>query len=294
MILQTGLRLRDRIATGAACLAVGLALAGCGSSLAGEADTLAFEVSALATRVTAVGAMARPAWDGSLDAFDTLADECGGVEQAIAALPSKLARLGDRPEAAAVREAFAEVRKRAQRWSSQCRAIVAARDPLFAARDAREAIDAEMPAVQALLDESSRRLVDAGAKPGQIYQATRQLVLLERLRAGAAKVLVAGPEGISVADRLARDLAMFSQVQDALIAGSATLGIEKVADAEAQAQLTRARDAATGLAPAVDGLIDNALAVFELRETIDQLVAFDGPDLKSALDGLVAALRAID
>ena len=93
-------------------------------------------------------------------------------------------------------------------------------------------------------DEIARQLVEDSASPQTIYSATRQLVLVERMRRRLGASDVECPVAM---DSMARDFAILERTFDGFANGNAELEIDKVGSEKAQGLLTQ-------IAPIVDAL----------------------------------------
>jgi twitching motility protein PilJ len=86
-------------------------------------------------------------------------------------------------------------------------------------------------------DELVNVMVETGASPEQVYAATRQLMLLERLAHNLRRALTGGAGAAQAGEHFDRDVMHFRQVTQALLGGDEKLGIEPVADSEARGLL---------------------------------------------------------
>ena len=83
-------------------------------------------------------------------------------------------------------------------------------------------------------DELVDALIAAEARPVQLRAASRQLMLIQRIRTNLHRLLHADAELLAAADRLGRDAVVFGEVATALLNGSQTIGIPRVEDGEAR------------------------------------------------------------
>ncbi len=276
-------------------LVVLLALSGLaagGAGVAGEAAELAVTATATAIDVAAAAQGLAAAIDGEDDAFDRARSGCDAVAAALPALKSSMARLGDSPEAGAARRQLARVESAAGGWLRNCAAIDEARGEILALHDAAADVDARLPALQAQIDLAARQLAESGQPASQAYLVVRQMLLLERIRAGARRVLDAGPDAVAAADRLARDQAIFVQVLDGLLRGSPESSIQAVTDAVAREQLGQVREQFDGLGATLSQIGRGVVRVVEVRAAIDRQRPQEG-ELIAGLRALARSLLAI-
>ncbi|NOX75014.1 MAG: chemotaxis protein [Gammaproteobacteria bacterium] len=99
------------------------------------------------------------------------------------------------------------------------------------------AINETMPNLLALSDEVVSIMIESGASAGQVYVASRQLMLVPRISVNANKVLAGGPGSGAAAERFGRDAALFGRVLDAMKKGNRKMNIRRVNDPDAREKL---------------------------------------------------------
>ena len=86
-------------------------------------------------------------------------------------------------------------------------------------------------------EEVARGLLHAESTPAQIHAATRQLMLIERIKSAVRQTGGGGIEGMSAADRAGRDSVLLGEVNNALLVGSPRLRVERVTDPNVRSYL---------------------------------------------------------
>lgn len=94
-----------------------------------------------------------------------------------------------------------------------------------------------IPQVQDLSDQVVRGLVAAGESQSQIYTASRQLMLSQRIENNVNRVLDGGAATAAAIDQFSSDAESFSGVLNGMLRGDAALGITKVTEPRAEKQL---------------------------------------------------------
>ncbi len=94
-----------------------------------------------------------------------------------------------------------------------------------------------VPQLQESSDQVVRQLVRAKASPRQVYVATRQLMLAQRIDNNVGKVLEGGAETAAAIDQFAQDADLFGRVLDGMLKGDDRLNIAKVADPQGREAL---------------------------------------------------------
>jgi len=87
-----------------------------------------------------------------------------------------------------------------------------------------------IPQLQETSDEVVRLLVRAKASSRQVYVATRQLMLAQRIANNVAKVLLGGADTAAAIDQFAQDADLFGRVLNGMLKGDNQLNIRKVTD----------------------------------------------------------------
>lgn len=100
-------------------------------------------------------------------------------------------------------------------------------------------ISALVPVMQVRLDELARNLGEGKDASKQGYMLNRQILLQERMTRFIGEMLAGGPTAITSADRLHRDMALLTRVQEGLSRGNPELGIAAI---ESEAAQTMSRE----------------------------------------------------
>jgi twitching motility protein PilJ len=161
----------------------------------------------------------------------------------------------------------------AMAWGSLNQAagqIVERRQAVIDSTQAAQALQEGLPLVQARMDDMVRALTERGATSSQVYVASRQLLLVDRMLRRVSDIQNAGSGVDAAADGVVRDGTIFGQVLDALLNGNAELGIRVVDIASARQALTEGAEAWTALAPSLQTLATGAVEVATARASADR------------------------
>ncbi|MCK4706166.1 MAG: type IV pili methyl-accepting chemotaxis transducer N-terminal domain-containing protein, partial [Gammaproteobacteria bacterium] len=115
--------------------------------------------------------------------------------------------------------------------------ILNGKGPISEVRELYQVIDSFTPQMLTYSDEVVGVLMRKQASSRQIYLASRQMMLSQRIKNNLNKVLVGGEAAAAAADRFGRDAALFGRVLEGLLKGSKSLRIAKVTDREAVGKL---------------------------------------------------------
>ena len=149
-----------------------------------------------------------------------------------------------------------QLRKLENAWlelRSHADAILNNKESILSVNEIISAIRDTLPDLLEISSEVTNALVETNATPTQIFYASRQLFLAERINSSLNAVLSGGAATALAVDQLTQDVDELKTVVNALVGGSAALGIEAVDDERLKGQLLEAK--------AVLGDIDESLGV---------------------------------
>ncbi|ACL73974.1 putative methyl-accepting chemotaxis sensory transducer [Thioalkalivibrio sulfidiphilus HL-EbGr7] len=216
----------------------------------------------------------RDEFDRSLSAL-----QAGNPLTGVPAVPEEIAS-----ELAAVETAWAVYR-------ANIDSIIGGREAVLATSEYFNVINESIPELIVLSDDVVQSLIAARAEPRQIYIATRQMMLAQRVQNNLVGVLEGGITAASAADRFGRDAAEFGRVLEGMVRGFPALGIVQVQDPEAQNRLREVAMLFSMVSDNVGGILEVAPQLFEIKESAQQLESLSGEmlavttDLETALLG---------
>jgi len=150
--------------------------------------------------------------------------------------------------------------------------IVAGRAGILSVRDNAQAINEQMPKLLADSDQIVSILVESGAQSAQIYKASVQLMLNQRIANNVTRVLVGGEGTVTAADRLGRDATIFKGVVQGMMNGDREQGIVRVRDADARDILQNVNKSFDAVSKMVGGILDESPALFEVQEAASSVI----------------------
>jgi twitching motility protein PilJ len=151
-----------------------------------------------------------------------------------------------------------------------------------------------IPQLLAYSDEVVSSLVEAGASRQQIYIATRQLMLTQRIENNLNRVLAGGEGAATAADRFGRDAALFGRVLEGMIRGYPALQIERVTDPTARDKLREVAMLFSSVSEHVGSILESSPQLFEIKYSAGQVEDLSGGllDQTTALEEAFAAHNA--
>ncbi len=158
-----------------------------------------------------------------------------------------------------------------QTYAKDLDAILLSRPAIAKAEKAIKAVKEKIP----VLLEESEHVIDLlnqqQASTDQIYHATRQLMLVQRIESNLNGILSSGGNVLEAADQLNKDTARFSQIVDALLNGNTVVGIKKVTNAEVRSRLKKIISDFNGVANEVHEVITVSPDLYQMKEAAGQL-----------------------
>lgn len=138
------------------------------------------------------------------------------------------------------------------------------------------AINEQIPNLLAVSDEVVTIMAEQGAPPDQIYIATRQLMLTQRISSNVNRVLDGGEEAITAADRFGRDAALFGRVVEDMLRGNRNLGIKRITHPESREKLKAVQTLFRALRTQVGSILERSPEMFQVSDAAETVLATSG------------------
>jgi len=148
-------------------------------------------------------------------------------------------------------------------------AILSRKDAILSLGQSVQAISDNIPSLLALSDEVVSILIETGASPSQIYIASRQLMLTQRIANNVTKVIQGGQGAATAADRFGRDTALFGRVYRGMLKGDRSLRINKIDDEDAQDKLAEVGDVLKIINELVGQVLESSPELFLVQDASD-------------------------
>ena len=137
-------------------------------------------------------------------------------------------------------------------------------------------INEQIPNLLAVSDEVVTVMAEQGSPPNQIYIATRQLMLTQRIASNVNRVLDGGESAITAADRFGRDAALFGRVVEDMLRGNRNLGIKKITHPKSREKLKAVRTLFKELRNQVGAILERSPEMFQVSEAAENVLATSG------------------
>ena len=148
-------------------------------------------------------------------------------------------------------------------------AILNRKDAILSLGQSVQAISDNIPSLLALSDEVVGILIEIGASPSQVYIASRQLMLTQRIANNVTKVIQGGQGAATAADRFGRDTALFGRVYRGMLKGDRSLRISKIADEDAQDKLAEVGEVLKVINELVGQVLEASPELFLVQDSSD-------------------------
>lgn len=208
---------------------------------------------------------------GNFDALEELGITRDLVDRAVTTLRRGDPATGLPPSPAEVNATLATLEEIWRRIDTDARSVLVRANLLIELAEASEDFDRSIPQLQASSDRLVRALINSGAQPEEIYIATRQLALADRLQRRARDIMAGGTGAITAADAFSRDATLFGRVIRGFLAGDETLGIRRIDAAEVRLALDDTLAQFEQIQAEVDSILIAAADLFEVRESADEI-----------------------
>lgn len=150
--------------------------------------------------------------------------------------------------------------------------ILKNRDVVTTMREHIQNINEQIPNLLALSDEVVATMTEQQAPADQVYIATRQLMLSQRIHSNVNRVLAGGEEAVTAADRFGRDAALFGRVIEDMLRGNRNMGIRRIADPTSRAKLEQVQKQFRALRSQVGGILERSPEMFDVSNAAESVL----------------------
>ncbi len=138
-------------------------------------------------------------------------------------------------------------------------------------------INEQIPSLLAMSDEVVDTMAKQKAPPYQVYIATRQLMLTQRISSNVGKVLEGGEEAVTAADRFGRDAALFGRVVQDMLKGNPNLRIQKLIEPSARKKLQKVAKQFYKIRNQVGAILERSPEMFQVSASAQEVLESSGP-----------------
>ncbi len=174
-----------------------------------------------------------------------------------------------------------------KKYRSNVDIIINAQGVVTEMRNYIQKINEQIPTLLALSDEVVDTMAKQNAPPYQVYIATRQLMLTQRISSNVTKVLEGGEEAVTAADRFGRDAALFGRVVQDMLRGNPTLRIQKIIEPTARQKLEGVAKQFGEIRNQVGSILDRSPDMFNVSSSAQQVL-----DLSADIHNKIKAMSS--
>ena len=128
-----------------------------------------------------------------------------------------------------------------------------------------------IPDIQAGMDRVVRQLIESGATNPQVFAASRQLVLADRMLRHESELRKGGSNAVKAAEELNNEVTLFDQQHNALLRGSSRMGVTPVRNQQALNTLGQVRRQFDQARPHIQYMLDSSSDLFAVRGAADEI-----------------------
>jgi len=150
--------------------------------------------------------------------------------------------------------------------------ILERREVVNSIRSYIQSINEQIPSLLALSDEVVDTMAKQKAPPYQVYIATRQLMLTQRISSNVGKVLEGGEEAVTAADRFGRDAALFGRVVQDMLRGNPNLRIQKIIEPTARQKLQKVAKQFYKIRNQVGAILERSPEMFQVSASAQEVL----------------------
>ncbi|MCG6935613.1 MAG: methyl-accepting chemotaxis protein [Proteobacteria bacterium] len=220
---------------------------------------------------------------GSLDAFPRLQKSRDEFERTLK-LQTKQVPVEAAGAMKALQKTWAEMRKDVD-------VILQRREVVSTMTDYIQNINEQIPTLLALSDEVVAAMTEQQAPPDQIYIATRQLMLTQRISSNVNRVLAGGEEAVTAADRFGRDAALFGRVIEDMLRGNKKMGVQRISNPVSRAKLEDVRKLFMSIRTQVGGILERSPEMFQVSGAAEAILGMS-EQLPGKIEGLSTSYQA--
>jgi twitching motility protein PilJ len=190
-----------------------------------------------------------------------------------------------------VAPAMAALTRNWERMRKDVDTILQRREVVSTMREFIQSINEQIPTLLALSDEVVATMTEQQAPADQVYIATRQLMLAQRISSNVNQVLEGGEEAVTAADRFGRDAALFGRVISDMLRGNRNMGIRRITNPASRAKLQEVSKLFRAIRNQVGGILERSPEMFQVSGAAEAILGM-GNQLPKNLQQLSASYQA--
>ncbi len=178
------------------------------------------------------------------------------------------------------------------RWSpvkNESDIILAGRESVISVSNFQPLLESSLTQMSTLSDEIAKSMANSRVDPRQVYLATNQLQLIQRIESDLRRMLTEGGlSAAATADRFSRNVNLFGRVLKGMREGDTRLGVDRVSIPDSAGKLTELADLFKTIETETTRIVDKASELVKVQSAA-QSIADKGDALLEAASKLLEA-----
>ena len=197
--------------------------------------------------------------------------------------------LGLPPPPAELRPLLDELSNRWGPVRNECDTILAGRESVISVSNFQPLLESSLTQMSTLSDDIAKSLANSRVDPRQVYLATNQLQLVQRIESDLKRMLTEGGlSAAATADRFSRNVNLFGRVLKGMREGDSRLGVDRVNIPDSAGKLAELADLFKTIETETTRIIEKASELVKVQSAA-QGVAGKGDALLEAASKLLEA-----
>ena len=167
-----------------------------------------------------------------------------------------------------------------KKYSANIDTILQRREVVTSMRSYINGINEQIPTLLAVSDEVVATMTEQGAPADQVYIATRQLMLTQRISSNVSRVLEGGEGAVTAADRFGRDAALFGSVIHSMLNGNPAKRIQMIKNPTARNKLLEVQKQFNQIKSQVGAILDRSPEMFQVSGAAEDVLGSSDAILK--------------
>ena len=213
-----------------------------------------------------IGKYAELAATGDTGAFDPLKKYRDRFEEAILQLQGGNIETGLPALALEAGEPLEKVAVSWRKYRNRADTIIAYQDDIYRLQESLQVVKESLHTLSLASEEVAKSLVQQGGNAAQVYFATRQQVLLQRIRQNLELIPVGGGEGAVAKEQFEQDMTLFARVVNGLLAGDRSIGVVPVRHKAVRRKLEQLNSLVSDLESKKISMEDSLSIVFRMGD----------------------------
>ena len=178
------------------------------------------------------------------------------------------------------------------RWSpvkNESDIILAGRESVISVSNFQPLLESSLTQMSTLSDDIAKSMANSRVDPRQVYLATNQLQLIQRIESDLRRMLTEGGlSAAATADRFSRNVNLFGRVLKGMREGDTRLGVDRVSIPDSAGKLTELTDLFKTIETETTRIVDKASELVKVQSAA-QSIADNGDALLEAASKLLEA-----